>query len=61
MESPESPSSDALDKLEGITSHLENQIGSFRLIGKDIQGDIESGFVLQDVVDEDEPTDETEE
>jgi hypothetical protein len=48
MEGPEGFSNNALvDKLEGITSRLEEQIGSFRLVGKNIQGDIERGFIFQ--------------
>lgn len=47
MEDTESLGSDEMiNKLEGITDHLENQIGSFRLVGRDIQGDIENGFVF---------------
>jgi len=37
-------SDEMIERLSGITSVLEDQIGSFRLFGRDLQGDIESGF-----------------
>jgi hypothetical protein len=52
MEDTEGISSDALiDELEKVTGRLETRIGAFKLTGKNIQGDIEKGFVFQPVHD----------
>jgi hypothetical protein len=60
MESPEGTSGDALIAgLEDTTSHLETQIGAFRLVGKDIQGDMEHGFFVQSPEDTEVDIDET--
>lgn len=63
MENTEGLGGDALiGKLAGITDRLEDQIGAFKLIGQNIQGDIEHGFLVSsDEGVQDEGGDEIEE